>query len=76
MLEILLVFMVSNGPLEISDRIFNSHTECEEFVNAVAGMEVVEDDYTFRFITDQGMLFEGECVSMKKWFFQTGKTEI
>jgi hypothetical protein len=76
MLEILLVFAVNSGPQEISDKIFYSYEECAEFVNTIAGMDVVNTDYGFRFIASDGMLFDGQCVEMKEWFLKKGRLEI
>ena len=76
MLEVLLVFAVNSGPQEISDKIFYSYKECTEFVNTVAGMDVVNSDYGFRFVASDGMLFDGQCVEMKEWFLKKGRLEI
>ena len=76
MIEVLLVFAVNGAQLELSDRIFLSYTECKDFVNDVANTEVVKDDYKFKFVASDGMLFEGQCIEMKEWFLKTGKTEI
>lgn len=76
MIEVLLVFSINGGPEEISDRVFNSKEECVEFVNTLAQMEVVEDDYSFKFVASDGMLFKGECAAMKEWFLKKGKLEV
>jgi len=76
MLEVLLVFSVNSAPLEISDRIFYSYEECTEFVNTIAGMDVVNSDHGFRFVASDGILFNGQCVEMKEWFLKQGRTEI
>ena len=73
MLEILLVFSVNSAPLEISDRIFNSYEECVGFVNTVADMDVVKSDYKFRFVSLDGLLFDGQCIEMKEWFLTQGR---
>lgn len=79
MLEILLVFSL-NGELEdISERIFTSYEECEEFVNAVAddgtGTDVVNSDYSFRFLSIDGLMFEGQCIEMNDWFLKRSNLE-
>jgi hypothetical protein len=76
MIEVLLVFSINGAPEEISDRIFYSKQECVEFVNQVAQMDVVKDDYTFKFVASDGMLFKGECAAMKEWFLKKGRLEV
>ena len=76
MIEVLLVFAINSGPEEISDRIFYSKQECAEFVNTIAQMNVVKDDYTFKFVANDGMLFRGQCAAMKEWFLKKGRTEV
>lgn len=76
MIEVLLVFSINSGLPDISDRIFTSYEECAEFVNTVANQEVVKDDYSFRFIAPDGMLFDGKCIEMKEWFLKKGKTSL
>ena len=66
-LEVLLVFSVNNGHEEISDRIFESHGECAEFVNMLAQEDVVNSDYGFRFISTDGVLFDGQCIEKKDY---------
>jgi len=76
MLEVLLVFSVNSGPQEISDRVFYSYEECTEFVNMIAGTDVVNSDHGFRFVASDGLLFDGQCIEIKEWFLKQGKTEI
>lgn len=71
-LEILLVFSVNNGHEEISDRIFESHEECAEFVNMLAQDDVVNSDYGFRFLSNDGMLFDGQCISQEDYSLKKG----
>lgn len=66
-LEVLLVFTVNGGPMEMSDRVFDSFEECSEFVNAVAQQPVVNSDYGFDFLSVDGLKFEGQCIEMKDW---------
>ena len=68
-MEILLVYMTMHinhptsqiGP-HVSDRIFTSTTECEEFVNTLAGADVFKDN-RFRFIAEDGIVFHGGCLT-------------
>lgn len=57
MLEILLVFMVNGGEPEVSDRVFGSFDECKEFVETLAGDSVVNSDYGFEFLANDGVHF-------------------
>ena len=54
----------TQGP-EISERIFESHAECAEFVNQVGddgtNTPVVKEDYTFKFLSSDGIIFHGGC---------------
>ena len=76
MLEVLLIFSINAGMDDISDRVFTSYEECVEFVNTVAQMEVVNSDYGFEFVSEDGQLFRGQCVEMKQWFLKKGKLGI
>lgn len=67
MLEILLVFSMNYGPIDVSDRIFYSYQECAEFVNAIAKQEVVRPDYNFQFIASDGATFVGQCIDKYDW---------
>jgi len=68
-MEILLVYMmayvsdpgVSVGP-QVSDRIFSSTEECEEFVNTLANADVFEDN-RFKFVAQDGIIFHGGCMT-------------
>ena len=76
MIEILLVFSINGSLEDISDRIFTSKTECAEFVNTLAQMEVVDEVGKFKFIANDGAMFKGQCVEMKEWFLKKGKLGI
>lgn len=76
MIEILLVFSINGSLEDISDRIFTSKTECAEFVDALAQMEVVGNDGKFKFIANDGAIFKGQCVEMKEWFLKKGTTSL
>ena len=66
MLEILLVFIMNNEPPKISDRVFTSYKECADFVNGLVG-QVVQEDYTFDFVSSDGQRFSGICVDKKDY---------
>ena len=55
---------VRTGP-EFSERAFDTHEQCEEFVNAVAddgtGIDVVDINYEFEFVSFDGLIFYGGC---------------
>ena len=76
MIEVLLVFSINGSLEDISDRIFTSKTECAEFVNTLAQMEVVGNDGKFKFIVNDGTIFKGQCVEIKEWFLKKGTTSI
>ena len=68
-MEILLVYMMtyvsdpraSVGP-QVSDRIFSSTEECEDFVNTLAGDDVFKDN-RFKFVAQDGIIFHGGCMT-------------
>jgi len=68
-MEILLVYMMvhmsnpeaSVGP-QVSDRIFSSTEECEDFVNTLAGADAFKDN-RFKFIAQDGVIFHGGCMT-------------
>lgn len=66
MLEILLVFIMDNNSPAVSDRIFTSYEECADFVNGLVG-EVVQEDYTFDFLSSDGQKFTGVCVDKRDY---------
>lgn len=70
MLEVLLIFSMNGGLEDISDTIFKSYEECENFVNTLVGDDVVNSDYGFNFIASDGVHFQGQCVEMKDWFLK------
>ena len=61
-LEVLLIFSLNGDRDQISDRIFQSYDECAEFVNMVAQDNVINSDYGFRFVSNDGDVFEGQCI--------------
>lgn len=67
-LEILLVYSVNGAPNQISNRVFESFEECAWFVNEVARDTVVNSDYAFRFLAQDGILFEGQCIDKKDYY--------
>jgi len=72
--SILLVFFTLNihnpstytGP-EISDRMFKLHSDCAEFVNTVAQLNVVDRNYEFEFASADGLIFKGGCYTKSEW---------
>ena len=68
-MEILLVYMMvhmnnpeaSVGP-QVSDRIFSSTEECEDFVNTLAGADACKDN-RFKFVAQDGIKFHGGCMT-------------
>jgi len=59
----------TEGPT-MSDRLFESHEQCEQFVNSVAddgtGTDVVDENYEFRFATMDGLIFSGGCYTAEQ----------
>lgn len=70
MLEILLVFMVNGGEPEVSDRVFGSFDECKYFVELLAGDSVVNPDYGFEFLANDGIHFSGQCIKQSDYFIK------
>lgn len=70
---ILLVFFATNlnapgqslGP-NVSEKIFQSKQSCSEFVNAVAENDVVDENYKFKFVAKDNILFIGGCLTEKE----------
>jgi hypothetical protein len=68
-MEILLVYMMvhmnnpssSVGP-QVSNRIFSSTEECEDFVNTLAGADALKDN-RFKFVSEDGIIFHGGCMT-------------
>jgi len=62
--------LVTQGP-SVSDRLFDSHEACEQFVNAVAddgtGIDVVDDNYEFKFASKDGLIFRGVCYTAEQF---------
>lgn len=61
---------VTQGP-KVSDKLFESHQACEQFVNAVAddgtGVDVVDNNYEFEFASKDGMIFRGGCYTAEQF---------
>lgn len=70
MIEVLLVFSVNGAPEEISQTVFVSYEQCENFVNTLVGDDVVNSDYGFNFMTSDRQHFSGQCIEMKEWFLK------
>ena len=68
-MEVLLVYMMvhmsnpeaSVGP-QVSDRIFSSTEECEDFVNTLAGADTFKNN-RFKFVAQDGIIFHGGCMT-------------
>ena len=58
--------VITTGP-EFSDRLFQSHTECAEFVNTIAGQKVVDENFEFQFASIDGLLFKGGCYTASEY---------
>ena len=67
MLEILLVFVITGYEPTVSDRVFPSYEKCATFVNQLAGQYVVNSDYGFEFLTSDGLIVSGQCISRDDW---------
>jgi len=70
MLEVLLVFSFNGQPEEISQTVFVTYEQCEEFVNTLVGDDVVNSDHGFNFVTSDGQHVKGQCIEMKEWFLK------
>lgn len=70
--EILLVFAVGGEAPQISQRIFDSVEQCAGFVDTLAEQRVVQSDGKFRFIANDGVFFEGQCVDRREYILQRG----
>ena len=76
--EIALVFFTmwiqdpstASGP-QFSERLFATHEECAEFVNAIAddgtNTPVVDDNYEFKFAAADGLIFVGGCYTAEEY---------
>lgn len=70
---IILVFSVNAQPYEISQRPFTSLEECREFVNTLAQTEVFSNERDFRFITEDGWTYVGQCIEVDKYMSEGEK---
>ena len=61
---------VTTGP-EISEKLYATHEECAEFVNAVAddgtNTNVVDENFEFRFTSVDGLVFHGGCYTAEEY---------
>jgi hypothetical protein len=57
---------VYTGP-QISDKLFETHVECAEFVNTVAQGEVVDENFEFQFASIDGLMFKGGCYTTEQY---------
>ena len=54
------------GP-QFSDRMFESHAECADFVNSITGESVVDENFEFQFASIDGLLFKGGCYTADEY---------
>ena len=64
---IILVFSVNAQPYEISEKPFTSLEECQTLVNTLAQKNVFTNENDFRFITEDGWTFVGQCISLEEY---------
>lgn len=61
---------VTTGP-EFSERLFDTHSDCAEFVNTLAddgrGINVVDNNYEFKFASVDGLVFFGGCYTAEQY---------
>lgn len=72
---ILLVFSMGDMPPQISDRKFKTLDECADFVEMLAGTNVINNDYSFKFSSmepSDGSIveFKGRCVVQESMFHE------
>jgi len=58
------------GP-EISEKLYATHEECAEFVNAIAddgtNTTVVDENFEFEFASADGLVFYGGCYTAEEY---------
>ena len=64
---ILLMFSMNDLPLQVSQTKYQTLDDCADFVETLAGMPVIENDYSFKFQsiepTDGSVYtFSGQCI--------------
>ena len=64
---IVLLFSMNELPLQVSQTKYRTLDDCADFVETLAGMPVIENDYSFKFQsiepTDGSVhTFSGQCV--------------
>lgn len=72
---ILLVFSMGDMPPQISDRKFKTLDECADFVDMLAGSNVMDSEYRFKFSSmepNDGSIveFKGRCVVQESMFHE------
>lgn len=51
----------------ISERVFSNRIECVQFVNEIAGAQVVENPKEFKFMTADGYVALGGCLTPQEY---------
>ena len=55
---------IVKGP-EVSERLYETHEACEDFVNQIANdgtnTDVVDENFEFKFASSDGLVFYGGC---------------
>jgi hypothetical protein len=72
---ILLVFSMGDMPAQVSKGTFKTLDECADFVDMLAGTNVMNDDYSFEFSSmepSDGSIvkFKGRCVVQESMFHE------
>ena len=55
---------------------FKLHSDCAEFVNTVAQLNVVDRNYEFEFASADGLIFKGGCYTKSEWSDKKAKYGI
>lgn len=67
---------VRTGP-EFSETLYSTHRECAEFVNRIAddgtNTEVVDENFEFKFASQDGLVFFGGCYTAEEYEQKLGK---
>ena len=69
-MDILLVYMLthlmdprmSTAP-EVSKTVYESREQCMEFVNTLAGSDVFNENYKYKFMSNDGFIIYGGCLT-------------
>lgn len=58
--------VVTTGPV-FSNRLFDTHQQCAEFVMQIAEGDVVDENYEFEFASMDGIIFKGGCYTAQEY---------